>query len=107
MPEEAEKVRLMSRKALRDAVLDPNSAGKGEEYKSLRITPLRAACKDGKLDGEVELLTEYESQLQSTIIMPMGGKVVNGTNTTSDNALAEKLSEAVATGIDKANALDK
>lgn len=76
LPEEARKVQALTRKTMREAGLDPDSAGKGEEYTFIRVTPLRAACKDGKIDGEVELLSEYETKMESSHSMSMGQKLV-------------------------------
>jgi hypothetical protein len=63
-PVEAEKMSLNMRKSLREQGLD---TGKGQllpEYINVRISPVAAVCKGGKVDGEVELLTEYETRYE-------------------------------------------
>ncbi len=76
LPEEARKINALTRKTLRESGMDPDAVGKGEQYTGIRIVPLRASCKDGRLDGEVELLAEYESKTETSHSMTLGPKVV-------------------------------
>lgn len=79
IPEEAEKIRLMTRKGLRDLGMDPETAAKPMQYNNIRITPLKTACKDGKLDGETEFLVQYDSLMETVNDINLGAKSVKMT----------------------------
>ena len=57
----------------------------GAKHQNVRIVPLKAACKDGKLDGEVEVLGLYDELQQTVTPMDLGGKVETLTNTTTSS----------------------
>lgn len=80
IPEEAEKIQQMSRKQLRDMGMDPNTAGKPMQYSNIRITPLKAACKDGKLDGEADFLVQFDTLMENVNNMDLGTKKVKMTS---------------------------
>lgn len=81
IPEEREKIRKMSRKILRDSGFDAGQAGGGiPVYSNIVIHPVRANCKDGKLDGEVEVLASYETLLETVSTMPFNDKAVKMTS---------------------------
>lgn len=57
-----------------------------EKYSNIKIIPLVAHCKNGKLDGELQLLVSYTMDTETKMTMMMGEKVVNMiTNMHSDN----------------------
>ncbi|MEO8023578.1 hypothetical protein [Polaromonas sp.] len=79
IPEEAEKIRLMSRKQLRDMGMDPEAAAMPTKYSNIRITPIKASCKDGKLDGETEFLVQFDTLMENINNMLIGEKKVKMT----------------------------
>ncbi len=79
IPEEAEKIRLMSRKQLRDMGMDPETAAMPMQYSNIRITPIKAACKNGKLDGEAEFLVQFDTLMENVNNMDLGAKKVKMT----------------------------
>ena len=80
IPEEAEKIRLMGRKTLRDMGMDPDAdAASGMKYSNIRITPIKAACKNGKLDGETEFLVQFDTLMENVNTMDLGTKKVKMT----------------------------
>ena len=80
LPEEAEKVRLASRKSLRDMGMDADTAAMPMQYSNIRITPLKASCKSGKLDGEAQFLAQYDTLMENSNNMNIAGKMVKMTN---------------------------
>ncbi|WP_341920188.1 hypothetical protein [Polaromonas sp. YR568] len=79
IPEEAEKIRLMSRKQLRDMGMDPDTAAKPMQYSNIRITPLKAACKDGKLEGDTDFLVQFDTLMENVNNMDLGTRKVKMT----------------------------
>lgn len=79
IPEEAEKIRLMSRKQLRDMGMDPDTAAKPMQYNNIRITPIKAACKNGRIDGEAEFLVQFDTLMENVNSMLIGAKTVKMT----------------------------
>lgn len=80
IPEEAEKIRLMSRKQLRDLGMNPDAAAKpAQQYSNIRITPIKAACKNGKIDGEAEFLVQFDTLMENVNNMNIGAKTVKMT----------------------------
>ena len=79
IPEEAEKIRLMSRKQLRDMGMDPETAAKPMQYSNIRITPLKAACKDGKLEGDTDFLVQFDTLMENVNNMDLGTRKVKMT----------------------------
>lgn len=79
IPEEAEKIRLMSRKQLRDMGMDPETAAMPMQYSNIRITPLKAACKDGKLEGDTDFLVQFDTLMENVNNMDLGTKKVKMT----------------------------
>lgn len=80
IPEEAEKIRLMGRKTLRDMGMDPDAdAASGMKYSNIRIAPIKAACKNGKLDGETEFLVQFDTLMENVNTMDLGTKKVKMT----------------------------
>jgi hypothetical protein len=79
IPEEAEKIRLMTRKQLRDMGMDPDTAAKPMQYSNIRITPIKAACKNGKIDGEAEFLVQFDTLMENVNSMLIGAKMVKMT----------------------------
>ncbi len=81
IPEEREKIRKMTRKVLRDSGFDASQAGSSiPTYSNIVIHPVRANCKDGKLDGEVEVLASYETLMETVSTMPFNEKAVKMTS---------------------------
>ncbi|MGA0571898.1 hypothetical protein ACO2Q9_14370 [Variovorax sp. VNK109] len=81
IPEEREKIRKMSRKILRDSGFDASQAGNSiPAYSNIVIHPVRADCKDGKLDGDVEVLASYETLMETVSTMPFNDKAVKMTS---------------------------
>lgn len=83
IPEEAEKIRLMSRKQLRDMGMDADLAAKPTQYSNIRITPIKAACKNGKLDGETDFLVQHDSLTENVNNLTIGTKPVKMTMKTT------------------------
>jgi len=79
IPEEAEKIRLMTRKQLRDMGMDPDTAAKPMQYNNIRITPIKAACAAGKLDGEAEFLVQFDTLMENSNNINLGAKTVKMT----------------------------
>jgi hypothetical protein len=80
IPEEAEKMRLMSRKLLRDMGMSLDAAAKPmPQYSNIRITPIKAACKSGKIDGEAEFLVQFDTLSEHVNDMNIGAKTVKMT----------------------------
>ena len=81
IPEEVEKMRLMGRKTLRDLGMDPDAdnAASDMKYNNIRITPIKAACKNGKLDGEAEFLVQFDTLMENVNTMDLGAKQVRMT----------------------------
>lgn len=81
-PVEAEKIRLKIRKSLREQGLDPSLVAQ-TKYLNVHISPVSASCKNGKVDGDVELLAEYETLYENKTTMNSGGKVITMTTKNS------------------------
>ena len=81
IPEEVEKIRLMGRKQLRDLGMDPDAENlaSGMKYSNIRITPIKAACKNAKLDGEAEFLVQFDTLMENVNTMDLGTKKVKMT----------------------------
>lgn len=75
LPEEMEKARKQIRKSLREAGMDPDSATL-MKYENIRIIPVSAQAKEGKLDGEADVWTEYTMSNDSSQSMNMGEKTI-------------------------------
>lgn len=48
-------------------------------FSNIQIIPLKAECANGKLAGELQLLVIYDKKDESTMKIPSGEKVINGT----------------------------
>jgi hypothetical protein len=68
----------MMKKAFRDVGMSAAQRPK-ETYSNIQIIPLRAQCKEGQLDGELELLVSYDQRTDMTTKTMLGEKVVTGT----------------------------
>lgn len=79
IPEEAEKIRLSSRKMLRDMGMDPDTAAKPMQYSNIRITPIKASCKGGKIDGEADFLVQFDTLMENINNVDLGTKKVKMT----------------------------
>lgn len=79
IPGEDEKISRMSRKQLRDLGLDPDAGASQIKYSNIRITPVKAACKDGKLDGDAEFLVQFDTLMELVNDMDLGTKKVKMT----------------------------
>ncbi len=85
LPEFEAKSAKMMRKYSREAGMDPASLAKAmNKYEDVQIVPLRANCKSGKLDGEVEVLALYStvSEFNNTTLFKerhINSKTINRT----------------------------
>lgn len=81
LPDFAAKQAKLTRKHFRELGMDAEPAKKIGKYEDIRILPLRAACKAGKLDGEVEVLAQYVmvSQFENTV--PFKERYINSKTT--------------------------
>lgn len=81
LPDFAAKQAKLTRKHFRELGMDAEPVKKIGKYEDIRILPLRAACKAGKLDGEVEVLAQYVmvSQFENTV--PFKERYINSKTT--------------------------
>jgi hypothetical protein len=80
LPEERQKTLKATNRLLRDMGMEA-SPGAVAQYKVGRLVPLRAQCKDGKLDGDVEVLAEYERSTSHENTITFQQRLVKSTMT--------------------------
>ena len=82
-----EEFEKMTRKAFRDAGMSAQMMPK-TTFSNIQIIPLKAQCTNGKLDGELQLLSTYDKRDESHTSTPFGSGVVNGTTVLSMHAIS-------------------
>lgn len=80
LPDGAARIAKMTRKAFREQGMDPDAASKATmKYDNIQIIPLRVTCKEGKIDGETDLLVSYDTRSEFNNTMPFKGRRVTTT----------------------------
>lgn len=74
-PELKKDIAKQTRKQLRQMGIDANAVGE-QKYSDIKFAPIVATCKDGKIDGEVQLLVSYKMQMENKSSFMMGEKQV-------------------------------
>lgn len=81
-----EEIEKLTRKAFRDAGMSAQMMPKST-FSNIQIIPLKAQCVNGKLDGELQLLSTYDKRDESHTTTPFGSGVVNGTSVLNMHAI--------------------
>jgi len=80
------KTEKMTSKQMRELGMSPN-IGALPVYTNITITPIKSQCADGKLDGDIQVLTSYDSRSEFKNTSQISGKVITGNTVTSIHAL--------------------
>ncbi len=73
IPGEWEQIQKGNKKLLRSVGINPN-ATKPPEYSDIKIIPLAASAKDGRLDGDVEVWVSYRTFERNEVPMATDGE---------------------------------